>query len=166
MNLYFLSLKKVNGVWKLWLYVPVTDKWTLCIWYHCMTTDCQRKAIKNNAWATMNNDFWVMSEAIFAKKIIANHFASDQKIVIHSDECTILFLTRYFMSWTHDFAQSNYWSLILPLALKTVFSDLALWCHNSWSVTLHDRGVLVLQSHLYRLFFHMQIGAKTIFTSE
>ena len=31
-----------------------------------------------------------------------NHLTSDQNIVIHGNECIILFLTRYFMSWAHS----------------------------------------------------------------
>ena len=69
--------------------------------------------IKNNAWVTVNNDFFVTSEAIrqwFSRvtksrvKIIAESPHEWQKIVIHGNECIILFLTRYFMSWTHKFA--------------------------------------------------------------
>ena len=71
--------------------------------------------IKNNAWVTVNNDFFVTSEAIrqwFSRvtkyssrvKIIAESPHEWQKIVIHGNECIILFLTRYFMSWTHKSA--------------------------------------------------------------
>ena len=52
---------------------------------------CERdndEEIKNNAWVTVNNDFWVTSEA--------NRITSDPKIVIHGNECIILFLTRYW----------------------------------------------------------------------
>ena len=35
-------------------------------------------------------------------KSLANHLTSDQKIVIHCNKCIILFLTRHFMSWTHN----------------------------------------------------------------
>ena len=34
-------------------------------------------------------------------KSLANRITSDPKIVIHGNECIILFLTRYLMSWTH-----------------------------------------------------------------
>ena len=34
-------------------------------------------------------------------KSLANRFTSDPKIVIHGNECIILFLTRYFMSLEH-----------------------------------------------------------------
>ena len=65
-------------------------------------------------------------------KIITNRFTSDPKIVIQGNECIVLFLTRYFMSWTHNFAKINYVSLISPLSPGTIFSDIALWRHHSW----------------------------------
>ena len=99
-------------------------------------------------------------------KSSANRFTSDPKIVIQSNQCIILFLMWYFMSWIHNSAKKNHWSLIPPLPLKTVFSDLALWCNHSWSVTSHERGVLALRHHIRRLFLHAQICAKQIFTSE
>ena len=75
--------------------------------------DMYSNEIKNNAWVTVNNDFFVTSEAIrqwFSRvtksrvKIIAESPHEWQKIVIHGNECIILFLTRYFMSWTHKSA--------------------------------------------------------------
>ena len=72
-------------------------------------------------------------------KLLANRLTSDQKIVIHVNECIILFLACYFMSWTHNSAINNYRSLVLPLSLRTVFSDLVLWRQHSWSVTSHER---------------------------
>ena len=44
----------------------------------------------------------------------------------------------YFISYTlldvlnTKFRQNNYLLLILPLSLRTVFSDLVLWRHHSW----------------------------------
>ena len=81
-------------------------------------------------------------------KSLANRLRSDPKIVIHGNECIILFLTRYFMSWTYNYAKNNYRSLISPLSLRTAFSDLVLWRHHSWSVTSHERTALAL----WRLF--------------
>ena len=40
-------------------------------------------------------------------KSLANRFRGDPKIVIHGNECIILFLTRYFMSWTHNSAKNK-----------------------------------------------------------
>ena len=131
--------------------------------------------IKNNAWVTVNNDFWVTSEAICQYnfhgwrshewKSLANRIRSDPKIVIHGNECIILFLTRYLMSNT-QFRQNNYRSLISPLSLWTVFSDLVLWRHHRWSVTSRECRTLALWRHIRRLFLHAQIGTKAIFTSE
>ena len=131
--------------------------------------------IKNNAWVNVNNDFW-SRVGWFANdfhewrshewKSLANHLTSDQKIVIHGNERIILFLTRYFVSWTHRSATNNHWSLISPLSLRTVFSDLTLWRHHSWSVTSRECEALALWRDIHRLFLHVQIGAKAIFTSE
>ena len=133
--------------------------------------------IKNNAWVTVNNDFFghewgdlpmifTSDEVTSENKSLANHLTSDQKIVIHGNECIILFLTRYLISWTHRSATNNHRSLISPLSLGTVFSDLTLWRHYSWSVTSREREALALWRHIRRLFLHAQIGAKAIFTSE
>ena len=78
-----------------------------------LSNEIKGHEIKNNAWVTVNNDFFVTSEAIrqwFSRvtksrvKIIAESPHEWQKIVIHGNECIILFLTRYFMSWTHKSA--------------------------------------------------------------
>ena len=99
-------------------------------------------------------------------KSLANRLTSDPKVVIHSNVFIILFLTRNLMSWTHSSAKINYRSLILPLFPRTVFSYLALWRHYSWSVTSLEHGVLALWRHIHRLFRHVQIDKKAIFTSE
>ena len=131
--------------------------------------------IKNNAWVTVNNDFFVTSEAIrqwFSRvtksrvKIIAESPHEWQKVVIHSNECIILFLTRYFMSWTHKSAKNYHRALISPLLPRAAFSDRALWRHNNWSVTSCEREILVLWRHICLLSLHAQVGAKAIFTSE
>ena len=64
----------------------------------------QVRDVKNNAWVTVNNDFWVTSEAICQS--LANRITSDPKIVIHGNECIILILTRYLMSWTLNSAKT------------------------------------------------------------
>ena len=131
--------------------------------------------IKNNAWVTVNNDFWSRVRRLANDfhewrshewKSLANHLMSDQKIVIHCIECIILFLTRYFMSWTHHFATNNHRSLISPLSPRTVFSDLTLWHHHNWSVMSRERETLALWCHIHWLFLHTQIHTKAIFTSD
>ena len=99
-------------------------------------------------------------------KSLANRFTSCPKIVIRGNECIILFLTHYLMSWNTQFCLNNYRALISPLSLRTVFSDLVLWRHHSWSVTSRECRTLALWRHIRRLFSHAQIGAKAIFTSE
>ena len=83
--------------------------------------------IKNNAWVTVNYDFFVTSDAIrqwFSRvtksrvKIIAESPHEWQKIVIHGNECIILFLTRYFMSWTHKSAKELSSSAHFPIVAK------------------------------------------------
>ena len=77
--------------------------------------------IKNNAWVTVNNDFLVKSEVICQWFSLANHITSDQKIVIHGNKCIILFLTRYYMLWTHNSTKNNHRSLIFAIIAKSVF---------------------------------------------
>ena len=129
-------------------------------------------------WRIMHELPWI---AIFGSRVkrFANNFHDSSRVkiigkshhewpknVIHGNECIILFLTRYLMSLTTQFRQSNYRSLISPLSLRTVFSDLVLWHHHNWSVTSRECKTLALWRHIRRLFLHVQIGAKVIFTSE
>ena len=60
----------------------------------------------------------------------------------------------------------HHWLLILSLSPSTAFSDLALWCHHSWTVTSPECEVLAFFHHIHRLFLCAQIGAKFIFTNE
>ena len=160
-----------------------TDEWKLVLWKDhvhyvpskCMNTWRNTMDIKNNAWVTVitifgsqlrrfANDFheWRSHEW----KLLVNRVTSDPKIVIHGNECVILFLTCYFMSWTHNSTKNNHWSLISQLSPRTVVSDLALWRHHSGSVKSREREILALWRHICWLFLHAQIGAKAIFTSE
>ena len=66
-------------------------------------------------WITI---FLVKSEVICNWQSLANHITSDQKIVIHGNECIILFLTRYFMFWTHNCAKNNHRPLIFAIVAK------------------------------------------------
>ena len=122
---------------------------------------CLTQYIKNNAWVTVNNDFLATSGVIcqwFSRvtksrvKIIGKTPHEWPKIVIHGNECTILFLTRYFISWTYRSATNNHRSPISPLSPGTVFSDLTLWRHHSWSVTSREREALALWRNIHRLF--------------
>ena len=106
---------------------------------------------------------WRSHEYCHEWKSLANRITSDPKIDIHGNECIILFLTCYFTSWTHSFAKNNHRLLISPLLLSTVFSDLVLWRHHSWSVMSRE---VALWRLIHRLFVQVQIGAKAMFTSE
>ena len=75
-------------------------------------------------------------------KSLATRIKSDPKIIIHRNKCIIIFLTCYFMSWTHNSAKNNHPSLISQLLPRTVVSDLALWCRHSGSVTSRECEIL------------------------
>ena len=88
--------------------------------------------IKNNAWVTANNDFWVTSKMIcqwlprvtkLRVKSLANRVTSDPKIVIRGNGCINLFFTRHNMSWTHNSAKNNHRSLISQFSPRTIFSE-------------------------------------------
>ena len=76
----------------------------------------------------------------------------------------IYFLTRYFMSWTHNSAKKQSWSAHFAIVAKESFS--ILQGHHSWSVTSCEREGLPLWRNIRRLFVQAQIGTKAIFTSE
>ena len=111
--------------------------------------------IQKNAWVTVNNDFWVSSEAI--GQLFSWVMKSWVKIIgkEHHEwpkdgySCIILFFTCYHMSWKHNSAKHNYQLLISPLLLRTVFSDRTLWHHHTWSVTSRQCGVLTLRHHFF-----------------
>ena len=123
-------------------------------------------------WITMFCHEWDDLAMIFTCDFVTseNHclMASwvTKKIVIHGNECIILFLTRYFMSYIHKSAKNYHRTLILPLLPRAAFSDLASWRHHNWSVMSPERKILVLWRHIRRFSLHAQIGTKSIFTSE
>ena len=92
-------------------------QWLVAWWHQCWLIISEvpwispevsfTRDIKNNAWVTVNNHFGVTSDAIcqlFSRvtksrvKSLANRITSDPKIVIHGNECIILFLTHYLNS--------------------------------------------------------------------
>ena len=135
-----------------------------------------RGDIKNNAWVTMNNDFlgheWGDLPIIFTSDKVTSEncwqIASrvTQKSLFMVTNVLFYFLHAILCPWTHNSVKNNHRLPILPLSLRMVFSDLALWRHYIWSVMSRERGLLALWRHFCRLFFHAQIGAKVIFTSE
>ena len=74
------------------------------------------------------------------------------KIVIRGNESIVLLLTRYFMYWTHDSATNKHRSLISPLSLTTVFCDLTLWRHHSWSCDVTHCDVIFVDCSCTRKF--------------
>ena len=100
-------------------------------------------------------------------KILAELPRSWQRISIHDSTYIILFATCHILCPEHKkSAKNNHQSLILPMSEKTVFSDLALWRHHSWFVTLREREEIALWRHIRRAFLQAEIGAIVIFTSE
>ena len=131
--------------------------------------------MNKNFWSKMRwfcNKFYEMMKS--QEKIIAflmsNKIMSEsqewQKIVIPVNSFIVLFYTCCLMSWTHNFTKYNYRSIISPLLLSIIFSDLALWHYCCWSLMSCKREVPSLSYHIHQWFFHGQIGAKAIYTSE
>ena len=73
---------------------------------------------------------------------------------------------QFYVMNTHYSTKKKNRSLISPLSLRTIFSDLALWRRRSWSVTSREREVLSLWRYIRQLFFHVHIRTKAIFTTE
>ena len=122
-------------------------------------------------WITIFGHEWGDLPMIFMSDEVTseNHWQITsrvtKKIVIHGNECIILFLTCYFMSWTQDSAASITIAYFAIVAKDGLFY-LALWRHHNWSVTSGKREALALWHHIRRLFLHMRIGARGIFSSE
>ena len=128
--------------------------------------------IWNNVCVIVNNEFMVTDEVftndfheIHAWKSLENHIAGDQKSLFKVTNALLYILNAIFMSWTHNSAKNNHRSLIPPLSPRTVSSDVALWRLYGRSVASSEREVRMWR-HIRRFFFHVQIGANAIFTSE
>ena len=81
-----------------------------------------------------------------------------KEIIIHGNECIIPFFTRY-ISWTHRSTTKNHRSLISPLSLATVFSDLTVTSSQLICDVTRTRGTGIVTSYS-RLFLHAQIGTR------
>ena len=66
---------------------------------HILDILCAPEVIKNNAWVTLNNDFWVTSEAICQSfwKSLANRFTSDQESLFPVTNVLIYFLYALYV---------------------------------------------------------------------
>ena len=132
---------------------------------------CSIMDVENNAWVTVNNDFWVTSEAICQwLRHSWNHWQIASRVTRKSlftvTKVLFYFLHTILFTGTHISAKNNHRSIITQLPPMTVYSDFALWRHHRWSVTSCECQILALWRHICRLFLHAQIGAKAIFTSE
>ena len=101
--------------------------------------------IKNITRVTVNNDFFWSRVRWFANdfhewqslewKALANHITSDKKSLFTVTNVLFYFL-HVILCPEHTIAlKNNHRSLISPLLLRKVFSDLALWRHHNWSMT-------------------------------
>ena len=88
---------------------------------------------RSHEWKSLANR--LTSDEVTSENHWQNRLTSDPNIVIHGNECIILFLTCYFMSWTHNSAKNNYRLLISPLWLRTAFSDLVVTTVDLWRHT-------------------------------
>ena len=147
--------------------VPLHQYWTtlrVCIY---MSFNVRIDAsIKNNAWVTVNNGFGSRVRR-FANE---NHWqiASrvTQKSLFTVTNVLFYFSHAILCPGTQNSAKNHHRSLISQLSPRTAFSDFALWRHHSWYVTPREREILALWRHICRLFLHVKIGAKAIFTGE
>ena len=68
-------------------------------------------------------------------------------------------LFYFFHAILHNAAENNHLSLILPSSPRTVFSDLALWCHSQLVCNITQTwGTSILKSY--------SVSTKVIFASE
>ena len=143
---------------------PAPVKWPWWKWIYRIMHELPWITIFGSRVRRFANDFheWRSHEW----KSLANRITSDPKIAIHGNEVLFYFLHAILCPGTHNSAKNHHRSLISQLSPRTAFSDFALWRHHSWSVTSREREILALWRHICRLFLHVQIGAKAIFTSE
>ena len=148
--------------------MAIEELWNIDHWRRVRLND-DFHLYKNNAWVTMDNDFWVMSETICQQfsqlKFIGKSLQEWPKKTLLTVN-NIFFVLHATLCPEHHSDKNNYRSLILPYLLWRVLSDLTLWRHHSWSAMPGERVVLALWCHIRPLFLHTQIGAKAIFTSE
>ena len=133
-------INTIQSIFNRRVWLNKDNTWTTieCEYIHDILS-CETNSKRLYFWSS--NDSWY--------RIMANRITSDPKTVIHGNVYIILFLTRYFMSWIHkNSAKCNCRSLISPLSLRTVFPDLTMWRHHSWSVTSLERGILALWRHI------------------
>ena len=122
--------------------------------------------IKNNAWVTVNNDFWSR----------VRWFANENHLQINSrvTKKSLFMVTNVLFYFLHAILCPEH---TIPLKAtinrsfrhcrqRMVFFYLALWRHHNWSVMTREREALTVWHHIRRLFLHARFGAKAIFTRE
>ena len=134
-----------------------------------------RNDIKNNAWVTVNNDFFVKSEAIrqwFSRvtksrvKIIAESPHEWQKKSIFM-VANVLF---YFLQAILCHERTNPLRTVIERSFRHCCQGRPFLTEHCDVTTIdlwrHECEKLVLCRRICRLSLHAQIGAKAIFTSE
>ena len=139
MNIIFLlQVCTCGDIYQLSYWGAAGKKVSRIVFVRRGATCWHQEEIKNNAWVTVNNNFfgheWGDLPMIFTSDEVTseNHWQITswvtKKIVIHGNECIILFLTCCFIFWTYRSAANNDRSLISPLSLGTVIT-VDLWRH-------------------------------------
>ena len=133
----------------------------VCQWYS-RVTKCVSENHKRIASRVTKN--WSGLPLIFTSdEVISNLRHEWLKKGIHGNELLFYFL-HAILCPEHTIPLRQL--LNSPMLPRTVFSDLAMWCNHSWSVTSRTRQVLALWRHIRQLFLRTQIDAKAIFTGE
>ena len=116
---------------------------TQLLYWHCINLiACSIKFTKLKKYWIMHELLWIMIFGSWVKLFTsANHWQIPSwvtpKIVIHGNECIILFLTCYIMSWTHNFTKNNYQSWMWGTGIVTSYSLVVLACANWHKGSLH-----------------------------
>ena len=115
-----------------------------CLWVD-IKISCPDKMIKNNAWVTVNNDFLVTGGVICQS--LANHLTSDQKIIIHGNECIILFLKCcYILKTLFCYKQSSiaHFAIVTKYGIfwLNIVTSSQLICDVTWT-----RGTGIVMSY-------------------
>ena len=114
--------------------------------------------IWDHAWVTANNDFLTTSD-VGDLPMTKQSLLTVTKTLFH-------FLHAIICSAEYTIPLKNIHRSLISLSPRRVFSDLALWHHQSWSVMSRECQVLALWRPIRRLFLYAQTSAKAIFTSE
>ena len=92
---------------RLFIRTSIDITWNICwtndVYANSMDEYSPNMQVLRVIWRIMHELPWITIFLLSHEwKSLANHHTSDQKIVIHGNECIILFLTCYFMFRTHQ----------------------------------------------------------------